>query len=149
MADEYNLHRFVAAQEDMFDRALSELTAGKKKSHWMWFIFPQLRGLGQSSTADYYGITSIDEARAYLSHPTLAPNLKICTQIMLRPSTASLNDILGFPDDKKFISSMTLFDIASGSADNPFKRALALWNHGTYDLRTVDCLRYASEFYPR
>ncbi|HEV7415191.1 MAG TPA: DUF1810 domain-containing protein, partial [Tianweitania sediminis] len=108
MADDpYNLKRFVAAQEPVFDIALAELKEGKKRGHWMWFVFPQLRGLGYSPTAQFYGIASVDEARAYLQDDVLGSRLTLCTQTVLEGQAQSLIDIFGSPDDLKFRSSMT------------------------------------------
>jgi uncharacterized protein (DUF1810 family) len=123
-SDSFNLDRFVAAQAPVFTTALAELNAGRKRSHWMWFIFPQLRGLGHSSTATFYGIGSLDEARAYLAHPTLGPRLHLCTEAVLGIRDSTLNAIFGSPDDLKFCSSMTLFSYATGDAQCVFRQAL-------------------------
>ena len=101
-ADPFDLERFVTAQAPVFTTALAELKAGRKRSHWMWFIFPQLRGLGHSSTAFFYGISSLAEARAYLAHPLLGPRLEICTEAVLGIRDSTLNAIFGSPDDLKF-----------------------------------------------
>jgi uncharacterized protein (DUF1810 family) len=98
-ADHFNLERFVTAQAPVFETVLSELRAGRKRTHWMWFVFPQLRGLGRSSTAQFYGISSIHEARAYLAHPVLGPNLDLCTRIVLTSESPSIHAIFGSPDD--------------------------------------------------
>jgi uncharacterized protein (DUF1810 family) len=138
--DVFNLQRFVAAQEPVFAAVVKELAAGQKRSHWMWFVFPQLRGLGQSSTAQFYGITSLDEAHAYLAHPELGPRLIACTRRVLAIDGRSLNAIFGSPDDMKFRSSMTLFALASRQADNVFCRALQRFCDGTVDDRTTELL---------
>ena len=116
MPDPYDLQRFVTAQSDTFDRACRELRAGRKTSHWMWFVFPQLRGLGHSAMAQRYGIASIAEARAYLAHPLLGPRLVRCTQLVL-DTARSPADIFGPPDDLKFRSCMTLFNRAAEQRD--------------------------------
>ena len=109
----YNLQRFVDAQNGVIDRALSELRAGLKQSHWMWFVFPQLDGLGRSATAKFYSIHSIDEARAYLEHPSLGPRLRECVAaLQLWAGRRSAEEILGPVDLIKLKSSLTLFDLA-------------------------------------
>jgi uncharacterized protein (DUF1810 family) len=139
-ADVFNLQRFVAAQEPVFAAVVKELAAGQKRSHWMWFVFPQLRGLGQSSTAQFYGIASLDEARAYLAHPELGPRLMTCTQRVLAIDGRSLRAIFGSPDDMKFRSSMTLFALASPQTENVFYQALQRFCDGTVDDRTTELL---------
>jgi uncharacterized protein (DUF1810 family) len=134
--DPFDLQRFVAAQAGMFDTALGELRAGRKRSHWMWFIFPQLRGLGQSSMATFYGIASLDEARAYLAHPVLGKRLEVCTQATLDSGGRSLAAIFGSPDDMKFASSMTLFALADDRADSVYRTALERMCGGRLDART-------------
>lgn len=109
MQDPYDLKRFVAAQEGTYDRALAELREGRKRSHWMWFIFPQIAGLGHSDMARRYAIAGTDEALAYLKHPLLGPRLEACAQAMLQHTDSSARQILGSPDDLKLRSSMTLF----------------------------------------
>lgn len=108
------LERFVEAQSAIYDTALAELRAGHKRSHWMWFVFPQLRGLGRSATAEFYGVASLAEAVSYLAHPVLGPRLVACTEAVLAVQGRSLNAIFGSPDDLKFHSAMTLFSRASG-----------------------------------
>ena len=107
--DPHNLQRFVDVQRSTYDQALAELLAGRKQSHWMWFIFPQLAGLGHSAMAQRYGIKSIDEAAAYLQHPLLGPRLEECAAALLQHKGRSAQQILGSPDDIKLRSSMTLF----------------------------------------
>jgi len=115
MADDpFNLQRFVTAQLLVYDTALGELTAGRKRSHWMWWIFPQLRGLGHSPRAYAYGLSGLAEARAYLAHPVLGPRLADCTRAVLSHPEVSLTAMFGSPDDLKFRSSMTLFAEAGG-----------------------------------
>lgn len=134
----FDPERFVTAQAPVFETALAELRAGRKRSHWMWFIFPQLRSLGRSTTAQLYGIASLDEARAYLAHPLLGPRLDQCTSAVLASGGASLNAIFGSPDDMKFRSSMTLFALAAPDESHPFREALDRWCDGQMDERTVE-----------
>lgn len=136
--DPFDLERFVKAQETVFDTALQELRAGRKRTHWMWFVFPQLKGLGHSPTAQFYGIESIDEARAYLAHPVLGARITLCTHVVLGHESRSLSEIFGSPDDLKFLSSMTLFAASSAEEDAPFARALVRW--GARDERTLAML---------
>jgi len=124
-ADLFDLERFVTAQAPVFTAAVDELKAGRKRSHWMWFVFPQLRGLGHSSMAQFYGISSLDEARAYLAHPVLGPRLNLGTEAVLAVEGRSLHAIFGSPDDLKFCSSMTLFTLAAGAGESAFRRALS------------------------
>jgi uncharacterized protein (DUF1810 family) len=115
MADDpFNLQRFVTAQQLVYNTALAELTAGRKRSHWIWWIFPQLRGLGHSPRAYAYGLSGLEEARAYLAHPLLGPRLAECTRAVLSRSDIPLTALFGSPDDLKFRSSMTLFAEAGG-----------------------------------
>jgi uncharacterized protein (DUF1810 family) len=109
MNDVHNLQRFVDAQEPVYARVCAELRAGKKQSHWMWFIFPQIRGLGRSETARRFAISSLEEARAYLRHPILGDRLQECSWIVAALKGRSAAEIFGYPDDMKFRSSMTLF----------------------------------------
>src|SRR3954447_17701261 len=122
--DSFDLERFVTAQAPVFSAVLDELKAGRKRSHWMWFVFPQLRGLGHSPTAEFYGLRSLDEARAYLAHPVLGPRLILCTETVLAVEGRSLQAIFGSPDDLKFCSSMTVFTLAAGEVGSVFERAL-------------------------
>lgn len=138
--DPFDLNRFVAAQEPVFETALTELEAGRKRSHWMWFIFPQLRGLGHSSSAQAYGIASLEEAQAYLAHPLLSERLGRCTHAAQTSRVRTPRDLFGFPDDLKFHSSMTLFARASGIGDNPYRQALNYWWEGREDQETVRLL---------
>ena len=135
------LERFVDAQRGVIDQVRDELRAGRKRSHWMWFVFPQVAGLGFSSMAARYAIASADEARAYLRHPVLGPRLVECTALVNGVEGRSLNAILGSPDDLKFRSSMTLF--AEVATDQPiFEQALAKYCDGP-DARTLELLRAA------
>lgn len=136
-SDSYNLERFVIAQDSIFKRVLSELQAGTKMGHWMWFIFPQISGLGRSPTSMEYAISSRDEAQAYLQHPVLGPRLRECTQLVLNVNGRSATDIFGTPDDIKFRSSMTLFAQVSRD-DDIFHRALQKYFEGVPDRLTLD-----------
>jgi uncharacterized protein (DUF1810 family) len=140
VADPYNLERFVRAQEPVFARVCAELAAGRKQSHWMWFVFPQLRGLGSSPMAQRYAIASLDEARAYLSHPVLGERLRRCTDLVNRVEGRTAGEIFGYPDELKFRSSMTLFARAAGTAREPFENALAKYFRGEPDARTRELL---------
>jgi uncharacterized protein (DUF1810 family) len=135
--DRFDLQRFVTAQEPVLETVLAELRAGRKRTHWMWFVFPQLAGLGKSSTARFYGIGSLNEARAYLAHPLLGPRLDLCTTIVLSSESPSLHAIFGSPDDLKFRSCMTLFSLAADDPDNPFRHALDRWCVGQPDQQTL------------
>jgi uncharacterized protein (DUF1810 family) len=138
--DPFDLERFVTAQAPVFSSVVDELERGRKRSHWMWFVFPQLRGLGRSATADFYGVGSLDEARAYLAHPVLGPRLDLCTRLVLAIENSSLHRIFGSPDDLKFRSSMTLFALAAGDQGSPFRQALDRWCDGHMDERTQELL---------
>ena len=137
MAD--GLSRFVDAQAQSFDAALREIRAGRKRSHWMWYIFPQLRGLGYSSTAEFYGIRDLDEARAYMAHPLLGPRLIEISEALLGLPTNDPSAVLGWPDDLKLCSCMTLFELAA--PDQPvFGRVLEKYYAGQRDHRTLAML---------
>ena len=137
--DPSDLSRFVDAQSRLYPIALAELQAGEKRSHWMWYVFPQLRGLGFSPKASLYGIVSADEASAYLRHALLGPRLAACAEAVLGHAGTPLRAIFGTPDDLKFRSSMTLFEHASGGAD-PFRAALERCCGGERDARTLALL---------
>lgn len=138
-ADPFHLSRFVAAQEQTFAAALSELRRGRKQTHWMWFIFPQLHGLGSSPTARHYAIKSLDEARAYLAHPSLGPRLLECCRAILSVDGKSAAEIMGYPDDLKLRSSMTLFAIAA-PFHREFSDVLEKYFGGTPDALTRQLL---------
>src|SRR5215470_10987769 len=125
--DRYNLGRFAPAQDPLYARVRAELAAGEKRSHWMWFIFPQLKALGSSATARNFALASLAEARAYLAHPLLGARLRECTQLVNGLKGRSAEEIFGYPDHMKFHSSMTLFALAASSeADRAlFRQALA------------------------
>lgn len=135
----FDLERFVDAQEPTIDQVRRELADGRKRSHWMWFVFPQLAGLGHSPMAQRYAIASLDEARAYLGHPVLGPRLIECTELVNRIDGRSIEDIFGSPDDLKFRSCMTLFATVDG-ADGAFAAALAKYFAGAGDPLTMDRL---------
>lgn len=139
--DPYDLVRFVDAQSGVHERAVAELRGGRKRSHWMWFVFPQLAGLGHSGMAQRYGITGLDEARAYLGHPVLGARLQECAQALeALEARLSAADIFGPPDDLKLRSSLTLFAQAAGPG-SIFERLLEKYFAGRPDERTLAMLR--------
>ena len=144
MSDSYDLARFVEAQARCYTRVLEELAAGEKTSHWMWFIFPQLKGLGVSATAHHFGLAGLGEARAYLAHPLLGARLRECTHKVLELEGRTANEIFGSPDDLKLRSCLTLFAHAAGpapdAADRIFRAALAKYYRGEPDPRTLGLL---------
>jgi|TARA_B110000240_G_scaffold154996_1_gene172046 uncharacterized protein (DUF1810 family) len=113
--DQYNLNRFIEAQMAIYEGAMLELARGRKDSHWVWYIFPQIEGLGNSDTIKLYAIKSLEEGRAYLKHPVLGPRLIKACEILLSLKDASMDEVMGFPDDLKLLSSMTLFEALSDS----------------------------------
>jgi uncharacterized protein (DUF1810 family) len=142
-ADPFDLERFVKAQEGTYHRTLTELRMARKESHWMWFIFPQIAGLGSSSTARFYAIKSRQEAQAYLGHPILGPRLLECSKALLEHQGKSASEIFDYPDDLKLRSSMTLFYSVSES-DSVFARVLAQYYEGQPDERTLELLKTSS-----
>ncbi|NGZ96816.1 MAG: DUF1810 domain-containing protein [Nitrospira sp. WS110] len=143
MSDAYNLHRFLTAQAPIYDTVLDELRAGRKSSHWIWFIFPQIAGLGHSAMAQQFAITSLDEAKAYLQHPVLGQRLRECTQLVLNVNDRSADEIFPYPDNLKFRSCMTLF--LTATTDNTlFKNALLKYFDGQPDQLTLDILAQQS-----
>ena len=141
-ADPFDLRRFVDAQDRVYDTVLAELRNGAKRSHWIWFVFPQLRGLGHSPTAQRFGISSLDEARAYLAHPVLGPRLRGCTRLVAAIEGRSVDQIFGWPDNLKVRSSMTLF--ARATDDNAeFRAVLDKFYNGDDDPATVERLSTA------
>lgn len=140
MGNPFDHQRFVNAQEPVFATVLEELRYGRKRSHWMWFVFPQLRGLGRSATAEFYGIASLDEARAYLAHPTLGPRLEETTRAVLAVQGRTLHAIFGSPDDLKFHSSMTLFALAADETAIFYREALSRYCDGRMDEATLTLL---------
>lgn len=140
VSDPFDLQRFVDVQERVYDGVLGELRAGRKRSHWIWFIFPQVAGLGSSPTAARYAISSLDEARAYLAHEVLGPRLHQCAQLVNAVQGRSIGEIFGSPDDLKVRSSMTLF--AHATQDNhDFVQLLERYYGGEEDRLTVERLR--------
>ncbi len=137
--DPYNLQRFVDAQETVFEQARLELREGRKRSHWMWFIFPQIEGLGHSEVARKYAISGRDEAIAYLDHQILGPRLRECTRLVALLEGRSIEEIFGYPDDLKFHSSMTLFANVTAS-DQIFRDALEKYYAGQLDNATLERL---------
>jgi uncharacterized protein (DUF1810 family) len=136
---DYNLQRFVDAQAPVYDKVLDELRAGRKRSHWMWFIFPQVAGLGRSDMAQRYAISSTDEAAAYLAHPVLGPRLRESAQLVADIDDTPIEQIFGSPDDRKFQSSMTLFaDVAPDEA--VFQANLDKYFDGRADPATLERL---------
>ena len=139
MSAALDLERFVAAQQGVYDTALAELRAGAKRTHWMWFIFPQIQGLGTSPMAQRYAIADIHEAQGYLGHPLLGRRLVECTEAVNAVTGRSALDIFGRPDDLKFRSSMTLFEAAAPTV-GAFASALDRFYNGARDARTVEIL---------
>jgi uncharacterized protein (DUF1810 family) len=135
---DFDLERFVSAQDGVYARALAEIRAGSKRSHWMWFVFPQLKGLGSSAAARRYGIAGADEGRAYLAHPVLGPRLRECAEAMLEHEGKGVTEILGYPDDLKLRSSMTLF--AQVAEDPRVFDAVLERFYGAPDPRTLELL---------
>lgn len=137
--DPFRLQRFVDAQAGAYETALAELKRGRKTSHWIWFIFPQIAGLGFSPTSQFYAIGSLEEARAFLSHPLLGPRLKACIEAVMVHSGRSAREIFGSPDDLKFRSSLTLFAEAAPE-ELLFREALAAFFGGEADPMTMELL---------
>jgi uncharacterized protein (DUF1810 family) len=141
MPDPFDLDRFVQAQAPVIEAVRRELAAGRKRSHWMWFVFPQLAGLGRSATALHYGISGIGEARAYLAHPVLGKRLVECTGLVNQVEGRSAAEIFGYPDDLKFRSCMTLFAAIETA---PFQAALDQYFGGVPDPKTRELLAHAA-----
>lgn len=137
--DPFDLRRFTAAQERVYDTAIAELRAGRKRTHWMWFILPQIDGLGRSATSKRYAIRSMEEAREYLRHPVLGPRLSECAELVLAIEGRSASEIFGDPDDLKLHSSMTLFACATDPG-SVFARVLDKYFDGEQDARTLQLL---------
>jgi len=139
MNDPYNLQRFIDAQNPIYERVCSELRQGCKTGHWMWFIFPQIRGLGHSQMASKFAISSLEEAGAYLNDPILGSRFRECTRLVNRTDGRTIRQIFGYPDALKFRSSMTLFAHAT-SKNQDFEDALQKYFAGEYDRLTVERL---------
>jgi len=139
MRDRFQLQRFVDAQQPVYETVLGELRAGRKRTHWMWFIFPQIAGLGRSDMAQRFALASVEEAAAYLAHPVLGMRLRECCMLVMRIDGRSINEIFGHPDDLKFRSSMTLF--ARAAPDEPiFAGCLRRLFGGEADAQTLALL---------
>lgn len=134
------LQKFLDAQDGIYETALQELRTGKKKSHWMWFILPQLLGLGRSATAKFYGISGLSEAKAYLAHPILGFRIRETVAVLLQQNHYDAHLIFGSPDDLKLKSSLTLFAIAEEDGNNIFRKALEVYFQGISDSKTVEML---------
>lgn len=143
MPDAYNLHRFLTAQAPIYNNVLGELRARRKSSHWIWFIFPQIAGLGHSAMAQQFAIASLNEAKAYLQHPALGPRLRECTQLVLNVEGRTAEEIFGYPDNLKFRSCMTLF-LTAATDNTIFKNALHKYFDGQPDQSTLDILAQQS-----
>ncbi len=139
VADPFQLIRFIDAQKSIYTDVLEELRRGRKKSHWMWFVFPQIEGLGNSTTAKRYAIRSLAEARQYLEHPVLGIRLKECSETLMAVEGKSITDVLGFPDDVKLQSSMTLFANLD-KPDSVFAHVLEKYFNGEEDNKTLSWL---------
>lgn len=139
MSDQFNLARFTEAQATVYDAVVAELRAGRKRTHWMWFIFPQLAGLGRSAMAQRYAIASLDEARAYLAHPVLGPRLRQCAVLVAAVEGSSAHQIFGDPDDMKLHSSLTLFAHAA-PGEPVFQQCLDKYFDGAPDSSTLSLL---------
>jgi uncharacterized protein (DUF1810 family) len=137
--DPFDLSRFTRAQDPVYGQVLAELRSGLKRTHWMWFIFPQVDGLAHSATSRFYSIKSVEEARQYLNHPVLGPRLVQCAESVLAIEGRSVSEIFGCPDDLKLGSSMTLFEYIAGP-HSVFARVLERCFHGERDSRTLDLL---------
>ena len=139
MSDRYDLQRFVDAQAPVYAQVCGELQQGRKRSHWMWFVFPQIRGLGSSPMAMRFAISSLEEAKAYLEHPVLGPRLRECSRLVMEVKGRTVEEIFGYPDDMKFHSSMTLFAQAAEN-DEVFVEALQKYFGGEMDRGTMERL---------
>ncbi len=137
--DPFDLSRFTPAQERIYDRVLAELRSGQKRTHWIWYIFPQIDGLGHSTTTKHYAIKSTEEARQYLNHPVLGTRLLECAEAVLAVEGRSVSEIFGYPDDLKLKSSMTLFETVADKR-SVFVRVLDKYFHGERDVRTLHLL---------
>lgn len=141
----YDLNRFIEAQEESYTQALQEIKNGCKRTHWMWYIFPQLKGLGMSEIANYYGIDGLEEAIAYLANPYLKSNLIEISEALCSHDNLDANTILGFPDDLKLKSCMTLFNVADPSIE-VFNTVLNKFYHGQKDQKTLELLQSQIKF---
>ena len=137
--DPFDLKRFTSAQKSVYDSVLAELKSGRKRTHWMWYVFPQMDGLGYSSTTRYYALKSMEETRQYLNHPVLGKRLLECAEAVLAIEGKSISQIFGYPDDLKLKSSMTLFACAA-NPPSVFDRILDKYFHGERDVGTLQLL---------
>jgi len=137
--DRFNLNRFITAQEKVYDTALAELRSGEKRTHWMWFIFPQIEGLGYTSTSKHYAIKNLEEAQEYLDHKILGSRLLECAEVVLTVQGSSASAIFGYPDYLKLKSSMTLFSSVA-APDSVFVRILDKYYDGERDAKTLELL---------
>ena len=137
--EQYNLSRFIDAQETTYEGAMLELARGRKESHWIWYIFPQIVGLGNSETTKIFSIKSLEEGRAYLEHPVLGPRLVEACEILLTLKGTSINEVMGFPDDLKLLSSMTLFETFSES-NSVFTRIIEIYFDSERDEATLEII---------
>lgn len=143
MGDTYDLQRFIDAQESIYSEVLHELESGRKTGHWIWYIFPQIQGLGRSWMAEKFAIASLEEAEAYLKHPLLGARLRECTQLVISIEGRDIKQIFPYPDDLKFRSSMTLF-FRTTQDNRVFKEALLKYFQGQPDPLTLNILNIAS-----
>jgi len=139
--DKYNLNRFLEAQKVSYEMAMFELENKRKESHWIWYIFPQITGLGKSEKAQFYSILNLEEARAYLEHSVLGPRLIKACQILTNIEDRAIDEIMGFPDDLKLQSSMTLFELVDNQ-NSIFKKIINVYYEGNRDKVTLDLLDY-------
>ena len=139
--DQYNLGRFIEAQLATYEGAMLELTRGRKDSHWIWYIFPQIEGLGRSDTAKFYAIKSLEEGRAYLEHPILGPRLIKACEILLSLKDASMDKVMGYPNDLKLLSSMTLFEALSDS-NSIFTKIIELYFDDERDEASLEIILF-------
>lgn len=140
LSDRHDLERFISAQAPVYQRALSEIKSGQKRSHWMWYIFPQLKGLGFSEIAQRYAIRGLDEAKSYIQHPVLGARFVECGQALLQVQGRTASEIFGFPDDLKLKSSMTLFALVS-EPGSIFEQVLEKYYQGQRDEKTLALLK--------
>lgn len=138
--NEFKLNRFLEAQDKVYEQVLAELKQGNKTTHWMWFIFPQLEGLGHSSSARFYAIKNIEEANAYLAHPLLGKRLEECSELVLAMPKGALGDVFGFIDEIKLKSSMTLFAYSAGT-DSIFESVLNKHFEGKHDEKSLQLIK--------
>ena len=141
--DQYNLNRFIEAQVTTYEGAMLELTRGRKESHWIWYVFPQIEGLGKSDTAKLYSIKSLVEGRAYLEHPLLGPRLVEACEILLSLKDVSMDEVMGFPDDLKLLSSMTLFEALTDSS-SIFTKIIEIYFDDERDNKSLEIVKTMS-----